>query len=434
MSSSNAHDPYQALRYGDFRLLLSGNLVASLGSQMLALTIGWDLYNRTGSPLALGIVGLVQLLPVLFLAPITGHIADRHDRKLIVVAAQVGLTLTSLGLAALSLAHGALAAIYACLLLRGIASAFSRPAASALPAEVLPDEAFENSASWRTSFGQVAAIVGPALGGIVIAAAGFAAPAYALSALGGILYVGLLLPVRRQYRAARRAPAPPEESTLRSMAEGIRFLRGNRVVLSAITLDLFAVLLGGAATLLPVFARDILRVGPAGLGWLEAAPSIGALGIALLLAHRPPFRRAGPTLMLAVAGFGIATLVFGVSRSFWLSLAMLATLGGLDCISMVIRDTMMLTRVPDEMRGRVAAIEGVFIGSSNQLGGFESGLTAQLFGPIISVVGGGIGTILVVLTVGLVWPELRLLRTLRREDEVKPPIRPRLAPEQQTPV
>ena len=401
---------------------------------MLALAIGWELYERTSSPLALGIVGLVQLLPVLFLAPITGHIADRHDRKLIVVAAQLGLAGASLGLAALSLAHGSLVAIYACLLLRGIASAFSGPAASALPAEVLPEEAFENSASWRTSFGQVAAIAGPALGGIIIAAAGLAAPAYAVSAAASLLYVGLVLPVRRHYRVTRDLSAPREESTLRSMAEGIRFLRSSSVILSAITLDLFAVLLGGAATLLPVFARDILRVGPAGLGWLEAAPSIGALGIALLLAHRPPFRRAGPTLMLAVAGFGVATLVFGVSRSFWLSLAMLAALGGLDCISMVIRDTMMLTRVPDEMRGRVAAIEGVFIGSSNQLGGFESGLTAQIFGPVISVVGGGIGTVLVVLTVAIVWPELRLLRTLRREDGVEEPSHASLIPEQKSPA
>ena len=422
MSSPSAHDPYQALRFRDFRLLLTGNLVASVGSQMLALAVGWELYERTGSPLALGMVGLVQLLPVLFLAPITGRLADRHDRKLVVVASQVGLVAASLGLAALSLSHGPLAAIYGCLLLRGVAAAFAGPAGSALPAEVLPEEAFENSASWRTSAGQAAAIAGPALGGVIIAATHSAAPAYALSAVGGLLFVGLLLPVRRRYRASRPAPGSPDESNIASLGEGIRFLRERPILLSALTLDLFAVLLGGAATLLPVFAKDILHVGPAGLGWLEAAPPVGALGVALFLAHRPPFRRAGSALMLAVAGFGLATVVFGLSQSFWLSLAMLAALGSLDCISMVIRDTMMLTRVPDDMRGRVAAIEGVFVGSSNQLGGFESGVTAQIVGPVASVVGGGIGTVLVVMAVALVWPELRMLRTLRREGEAEQPI------------
>lgn len=193
-------------------------------------------------------------------------------------------------------------------------------------------------------------------------------------------------------------------------------MRRTPVVLSAITLDLFAVLFGGAATLLPIFARDILEVGPEGLGWLQAAPSIGAVGAALYLAHRPPLQRAGPTLLLAVAGFGVATILFGLSRSFWLSFAMLFALGGLDSISMVIRDTLMLARVPHDMRGRVSAIEGVFVSSSNQLGGFESGLTAQLFGPIVSVVGGGIATLLVVLIVALAWPELRGLRTLREDD------------------
>lgn len=421
MSSPASHDPYEALRFRDFRLLLTGNLLASLGSQMLALAVGWDIYERTSSPLALGLVGLVQLLPVLFLVPFVGHVADRYDRKLIVVASQLGLAVASVGLVALSLSHGSLAAVYGCLLLRGVASAFGGPAGSALPGEVLPEEAFENSASWRTSFGQVASIAGPALGGAIIAAAGTASAAYVVAALAGLVCVGLLLFVRRPYRSARGVLTPSQESPLASLDEGIRFLRQSPIILPAITLDLFAVLFGGATVLLPIFAKDILQVGPAGLGLLVSSPSAGALGIALILAHRPPLRRAGAALMLAVAGFGLATVVFGVSRSFWLSLAMLAALGGLDCVSMIIRDTMILTRVPDEMRGRVAAIEGVFVSSSNQLGGFESGLVAQLFGPIVSVVSGGIGTVVVVIAVALVWPELRLLRKLRQSrvvDEV----------------
>jgi hypothetical protein len=193
---------------------------------------------------------------------------------------------------------------------------------------------------------------------------------------------------------------------------GVRFVWRSKILLAAITLDLFAVLLGGATALLPIFARDILQVGPTGLGWLRAAPSIGAVLMAIALVYLPPFRRAGATLLLAVAGFGAATIVFGLSRSFVLSLAMLGLLGALDNISVVIRSTLLLTQTPDMMRGRVSAVNSVFIGASNQLGGFESGLAAALFGPIIAVVGGGIGTILVVAAVGLIWPEMRRLGRL----------------------
>jgi MFS family permease len=194
--------------------------------------------------------------------------------------------------------------------------------------------------------------------------------------------------------------------------EGIRFLWHTRIILAAITLDMFAVLLGGATTLLPIFAKDILHVGPTGLGWLRAAPSIGAVCVSLGIAHARPFKKAGKTLLWAVAGFGMATIIFGLSRSFWLSLLMLFILGGLDNISVVIRSTLLLTRTPDAMRGRIAAVNTLFIAASNQLGGFESGVAAQLFGPIIAVAGGGVGTILVVLCVALLWPEMRRLGTL----------------------
>jgi MFS family permease len=385
-----------------------------MGSQMLTVAIGWELYLRTSSALALGFVGLVQVLPVLGLSLFAGHVADQHDRKSIVMRSQVALAVVSIGFTLLSYLHGTIAAMYGLILLFGIGTAFNGPAAKTLPVEVVPEEAFENSATWSNGVGQVASIVGPALGGLFIALFHGAAPVYALTAAIGLvsaLMLGLvrggLVPTPREVEEMEEPP------TLQTLGEGIRFLRRTPVIFWAITLDLFAVLFGGATTLLPIFARDILRVGPTGLGWLQAAPSIGALGVAMYLAHRPPLRRAGPTFLLAVAGFGLATIVFGLSHSFWLSLAMLATLGGLDSISMVVRDTMMLTRVPHEMRGRVSAIEGVFVGSSNQLGGFESGLTAQLFGPIISVVGGGIGTILVVALIARAAPELRRLTTLR---------------------
>jgi MFS family permease len=392
---------------------MTGSLVASLGAQMLVLAIGWELYERTNSALALGFVGLVQIVPVLLLALVAGHIADQYNRKKIVTASQAVMAASALGLAAMAVVQGPLVAIYGCLLLRGLGAAFSGPASSALIAEVIPEEAYENSASWRSSFGQVASVAGPAIGGFLIAFFHATTINYLLSALGSIIFVVALFLVHAQ--PIPRPERKRERPTLRSLGEGIAFLRRTPVVLSAITTDLFAVLFGGATALLPIFARDILQVGPEGLGWLEAGPSIGAVCIGLYLAHRPPLRRAGPTFFLVVAGFGLSTIVFGLSRSFWLSLAMLFSLGALDCVSMVIRETLMLARIPDEMRGRVNAIEGVFVSSSNQLGGFESGVTAQLFGPIISVVAGGIGTIVVVAIVAWRSAELRRLTTLREE-------------------
>src|SRR5579883_1663576 len=413
MSSHHPHDPYQALRYRDFRLLLSGNLIASLGNQMLGLAIGWELYTRTNSALALGYVGLVQVIPVLLLALVTGHIADQYDRKKIVICAQLVLAASSLVLAALSYSHGPLISIYGCLLVNGIASAFNNPASKTLPVEVVPVEAFENSATWSTSSCQLAAVVAPALGGQIISIFGKTALAAVPKAGAASSFVVMLLFVKGGLASAGRSLRRREPTTLRTLGEGIGFLRRSPIILAAITMDLFAVLLGGATTLLPIFATDILHVGATGFGWLRAAPSVGAVLMAIYLAHRPPLQRAGPTLLFAVAGFGVATIFFGLSRSFWLSLLMLFTLGGLDNISMVIRSTLTLTRVPNEMRGRVQAINGLFVSTSNQLGGFESGLTAQLFGPIPSVVGGGIGTILVVLATAVIWPELRRLRTLR---------------------
>lgn len=404
-----AHDPYAALRFRDFRLLASGRFAATMGEQMLNVAIGYELYARTHEPLALGLVGLVQVLPVLLLSLPAGHIADIGDRKRIALVAQVGLGAAALGLAALSAAHGPLPAFYACLLLIGIANAFASPAETALLPRTVPPEAFTNAASWSSSSWQLAAVVGPALGGVVIGLGGVAAPVYLFEALACVAFVLLLLPLRD---APATAPAGGREPMLRSLAAGLRYLFSTKVILGAITLDLFAVLLGGAVTLLPIYALDILHVGPQGLGWLRAAPSVGAVTMALLTAHLPPFRRAGRTLLLAVAGFGAATIVFGLSRSFPLSLAMLVLLGALDNISVVLRSTLLLLRTPDEMRGRLAAVNSVFVSASNELGGFESGVAASLFGPVAAVVGGGIGTILVVLAVARAWPELRTLGRL----------------------
>ena len=415
MTSASQHDPYQSLRVRDFRLLLLGNSIATFGEQMLTLALGWELYLRTNSAFLLGMVGLAEIFPAMLLSFYAGHVADRFNRKRIIIVTQLVVALASLALTALSHWQGPLILIYGCLVVMGAAMTFNTPASTTLPASILPEEAFENAATWSSSSWQLATVIGPAGAGVIIAIMNSATVVYTLNALAALVFVLLLIPVKPAKTAIRQATV--ERSTWRSVGEGMSFLRRTPVMLGAITLDLFAVLFGGATTLLPIFATDILHVGSIGLGWLRAAPSIGALVVALTLAHRPPFQRAGRTLLLVVAGFGVATIVFGVSRSFWLSLAMLLALGGLDNVSVVIRSTLALTRTPDEMRGRVAAINGLFVNASNQLGGFESGLTAQWFGATASVAGGGVGTILVVLVVALVWPELRRMGTLRLAPE-----------------
>ncbi len=402
------HDPWAALRSRDFRLLMVASFLAVVGEQLVGVALGWELYDRTGSPLALGFVGLVQVVPVLALALPAGHVADRADRRRIVILCLVILGLGSAGLALLSSLRGPLWLVYGCLFAIGVGRAFERPAFSALLAGCVPPEHFTSAATWSSSSWQAASIVGPALGGALVAWAGRAAPVYAVDAALALALAGLVAAVRARPKAA----APDEPLTLASLSSGLRFVFQTRILLAAITLDLFAVLLGGATALLPIYASRILHVGAAGLGWLRAAPAIGAIAAGLVVAHRPPFRRAGWTLLVAVAGFGAATIVFGVSKSFPLSLAMLALLGAFDNVSVVIRTTLELTRTPDALRGRVNAVHGVFIGLSSELGAFESGVAAQLLGTVGAVAFGGAGTLVVVALVALLWPEVRRLRRL----------------------
>ncbi len=404
----NSHDPYLALRFRDFRLLLVGIFFAGLGSQMITVAIGWELYERTGSALALGFVGLVLVIPVFVLSLPAGQFIDRFNRKRIVIWSQVVLVFCSLGLTALSLTHGSLPLIYGCLLLYGCAVAFDSPASAILVAQIVPEHAFENAATWESSIGQLASVLGPALGGLLIALLKGAAIVYAFNAGAALIFIVLLFFLRLNQQKAYSV----EATTFGAMVEGLRFLKSSQIILAAITLDMFAVFLGGATTLLPIFAKDILHVGPSGLGWLRAAPSVGALGMSFVTAHMPPLKKAGRTLLLVVACFGVATVVFGISRVFWLSLVTLLVLGAMDNISVVIRSTLLLTRTPDALRGRITAINFIFIGASNELGGFESGLAAQLFGPVIAVAAGGLGTVLVVLCVALIWPEMRRLAAL----------------------
>ena len=297
--------------------------------------------------------------------------------------------------------------IYVALFVAGVANAANMPARWSILRQLVPDHLVGNAITWNSSGWQVASVVGPALGGYLIAWTGRPAVVYGLDVVFAILVIGLIASIRPATVALLEEP-----TTSRSLLTGLRFVTSNRLILATITLDLFAVFLGGAVALLPIFTEDILRTGPEGLGYLRAAPSIGAALMALTLAHRPPLRRAGPALLWAVGGFGLATIGFGLSKNAYLSFAMLFLTGAFDNISVVVRSSLMQFLTPESMRGRVAAVNSVFIGSSNELGGFESGMTARYFGPVPSVVLGGIGTILSVLLVTAKWPEVARLGRL----------------------
>ncbi|HEY4312341.1 MAG TPA: MFS transporter [Pirellulales bacterium] len=416
------HDPYAALRERDFCLFLSGNFLWVLGFKMQTVAVGYEVFQRTGSPLALGLVGLVQILPVLALALIAGHVADRFDRRLIIMVTLACTVLASLGLAIVSLQGTEVWAIYLLVAIIGIARGFSQPARASLIPQIVSRHRFPNAITWSTGAFQLAFVLGPALGGLLIAAfAGGTAAVYLCHAAVAVIFFVLLALVR-----SRPVTTSGERMTLASLAAGAKFVWSQKVMLGALTLDLFAVLLGGAIALLPIYASDeILAVGATGLGWMEAAPALGAVIMTVIMAHRPPMERAGRAMLLSVAGFGVATIVFGFSRWLPLSIAMLFLSGALDNISVVIRHSLVQLLTPDAMRGRVSAINGMFIGASNELGAFESGVVADMaerwhrgaatiatsgdvaFGATFSVVAGGLGTLLVVALLFLRSPALR---------------------------
>jgi len=409
-SPAPAHEPYAVLRNRNVVLYLLGRFVASLGQQMLTVAVGWELYERTHSALALGLVGLTQMGPmVLFTLP-AGHVADNHDRKRIIILMTGAIICASLGLTLISAFRAGVFWIYCCLFAAGTARTFLWPASSAFLPQLVSRQEFSKAVTWSSGSFQLSSVIGPAAGGGLIALAHrwvnahstSAAPVYAVNAAAALICLVLISFVRRSEAAAVKEPM-----TLGSLGAGFQFVFASPVILGTITLDLFAVLLGGATALLPVYAKDILRVGPTGLGVLQAALPAGSLLCALVLAHRPPLQKAGRAMLWAVAGFGLATIGFGVSRWFWFSLLMLFGCGAMDNVSVIVRHTLVQLLTPDEKRGRVSAVNSLFIGTSNELGGFESGFVAYLLGPVFSVVSGGIGTILVVVAVALVWPEIR---------------------------
>jgi MFS family permease len=394
-------DSYAALRHPFVRSFAIGRFAAIAGWQMINVAVGWQLYERTGDAWALGLVGVAELTPVLFLMVVAGNAADRYPRRNIGIFAHAVLTLAAMGLMLLSWLSGPTWAIYALLFMVGTARAFASPSVNTILPQLLAPAEFANANAWLSSTFQLAAITGPAVGGMLIAATGSATLSFAVAAVGQLVFILMLrtMPVR----------VPPPSSSRRSASEvfaGFRFVRANPLFLSAITLDLFAVLFGGAVALLPIYAKDILQVGPAGLGYLRAAPGLGALSMALITTRLKPWKRPGLVLLWAVAGFGLASIAFGLSRSFPLSLFCLFLTGVFDNVSVVIRLTLEQTITPDHLRGRVSAINYVFIGFSNEFGAFESGATAAMFGPTPSVVGGGAATLMVVVMVRAIWPQL----------------------------
>lgn len=409
MESSVTHDPYEAFRHASFRLFALSYGLAIIGTQVLYATAQWDIYERTKDPLAVGLIGLIGAIPVIVLALPAGHVVDRFSRKQVLLVTQAPLTIIPLTLAILRMGnHDGVSLSVEFLLLgaNSVALTFARPARSSILPNLIPRSAYTNAFAWISSLFETASWVGPALSGVLIQLSVSWSYLVAGLCLLGCLVTTLFLP------ADRPSEPKPHESGWRELSAGLRFVFSTPLLLAAMTLDLFAVLFGGATYLLPIFAER-LHVGPVGYGLLRAAPALGAFVVAVIQAHRSPYRRAGQTLLLSVAVFGLATIVFGLSTSFWLSLIMLAIIGGSDNISVVIRQTLVQTLTPDSMRGRVSAVNQVFIGASNELGGLESGVTAKLFGLVISVVGGGIGTLLVVCGVAGYWPQLRRLGSLK---------------------
>jgi MFS family permease len=400
--SSAKYDPYAVLRNRDLRLYLIARFISSMGQQMVTVAVGWELYARTGSALNLGLVGLTQMLPMILFTLPAGHLADNHDRKRIIVSMTAVISLSSLGLTFISAFQAPVFWIYFCLFIGGIGRTFLWPASSAFLPQLVPRSLFSTAVVWSSGSYQLSSVAGPAAGGALVALSHHAAPVYAVHAIATLICLTLISLVRYQQVVTAREPM-----TAGSLIAGFRFVFAQPVIFGTITLDMFAVLLGGATALLPVYAKDILHVGPSGLGFLEAALPAGSLLCALVLAHRPPMQKAGRAMLVAVAAFGLATIAFGFSRSFVLSMVLLFVCGFADNISVVVRHTVVQLLTPDEKRGRVSAVNSLFIGTSNELGGFESGLLAHLFGPVFSVVTGGVGTILVVFAVASIWPQIR---------------------------
>ena len=378
---------------------------------MISVAVGWQIYALTHRPLDLGLVGLAQFAPGVLLFLIAGHTADRVARQTILRVCYFGYALCAIALFGLSL-HGIASVwpIYAVLLSYGVIRAFSGPAGQAFLPQVVAAEHFSNAVTWSSSFFQTATILGPVAGGLIYGLASSPVPVYVCAFIANFAAVLLLVPIRPNIAARTKL-----EQRAGVILDGLRYIWHTKLVLGCMSLDLFAVLLGGAAALLPVYSSEILHTGPNGLGLLRAAPGLGAVLVAVLLAHYPLRRRAGLAMLWCVCGFGVFTIVFGLSHNLALSFLALLVTGAFDMVNVIVRSTLVQLATPDEMRGRVSAVNMLFIGASNEFGQFESGITAQWFGAVPAVVLGGVGSIAVVALWSWLFPALRRVDRLAPE-------------------
>ena len=416
MSAPDHHAGLAAFRHLDFSLYEVERALIVTALEMLSVAVGWQVYEITRRPLDLGFVGLAQFLPNIFLFLLAGHTADRLSRKTILVFCNLGFTLCAalLIVIARSEPHD-VKAIYAVLVLLGVVRAFNSPAGRALLPLLVPTEVFPNAVAWNATIFQGSTILGPALGGFLYALLGGPAGVYAISVVGCILATLALLRIH-----LKPAPRQDEELSTKTVLAGLHYIWTNKTILGVISLDLFAVLLGGAVALLPVIAREVLKTGPWGLGLLRASPGVGAAVMAVLLAYRPLRRKVGKVMLFCVGGFGLFTVVFGLSHSLALSMVSLVLVGACDMVSVFIRGTLVQIATPDSVRGRVNAVEMIFIGASNEFGEFESGITAQWLGTIPAVIVGGVGTLVIVSLWAWLFPELRKTERLTPAEPVEP--------------
>ena len=407
-------NPYAAMRIPDFRRFISARFCITLAIQIQAVVVGWQVYEITKDPLSLGLIGLAEAIPSIAVSLYAGHVADVMSRKRIILVTVATLVFCSGSLLTFTTNPGSFILeygvfpIYAVIFISGIARGFITPAIFSFMPQLVPRDLYQNAISWNSTLWEMASIGGPPLGGLLYGFFGITT-AYAVDV--ALTCIGLALVISVADR-----PLPPtsdEQGIVEKIKAGLQFVFRSRIILSAISLDLFAVLFGGAVALLPIFADEVLHVGEVGFGVLRAAPGVGALLTALYLTYHPIRRHMGVILLVAVAGFGVCMIGFALSTNFWMSMGMLAISGAFDSVSVIIRGTLLQTLTPENMKGRVSAVNNIFIGSSNEIGAFESGVAARLLGVIPSVIFGGVMTLVVVATTAWKAPELRKLQEVK---------------------
>jgi len=409
-----SNDSRAAFRYPAFKIFQTARCLVVFAMEMQAVAVGWQVYEITRRPLDLGLVGLAQFLPGIVLFLIAGHVADVFNRKKVLIACDVGFAVCFLLLLLLTAFRAqSVVAIYAVLLLLGVVRSFNGPASRAILPHLVADEHFQNSVAWASGIFQVATILGPVLGGVVYAIFRGPLAVYLIAAILTAIAVGLLIDLR----FTQKPRANGESPTSSSVFEGFRYIWREKLILGAISLDLFAVLLGGAVALLPVYAKEILETGPWGLGMLRCAPGVGAGIMAIFIAYKPLRKKVGTSMLWCVAAFGLFTVLFGISHNMIFSLISLGMVGATDMVSVIVRATLIQVATPDEMRGRVNAVDMIFIGASNELGQFESGFTAQWLGSVPAVIVGGVGAIVVTALWAWMFPELRKVDRLEFKEE-----------------